>query len=150
MSLIDNILFVNPMPVIIHLTKYSLQILVILTLFSGVVQAGPLTKSEASPQAAIEQRDTTQRLDNTKLNNSTDAVQQPDGTTVSTTNSNEVETLQEEREPLTEKSPGVTAFLGNMLDGLSSLTLESETRFSSLAGNTPLIFHDLYKVFITL
>ncbi len=138
------------MPLLLHLPRYFLQILVILTLFSGAVQAGPLTNSEASPPTAIEQGDTAQRLDNTNLNNSTDAVQQPDGTAVSTTNSNEVETLQEERGSLTEKSPGVTAFLGNMLDGLSSLTIESETRFSSLAGNTPLIFQDLYKVFITL
>ncbi len=46
--------------------------------------------------------------------------------------------------------PGVGAFFGNMLDSLSSLSNSSEGRFTALAKSFPLIFPDLYKVFITL
>lgn len=46
--------------------------------------------------------------------------------------------------------PGVGAFFGNMLDSLSSLSNSSEGRFKVLADSFPLIFPDLYKVFITL
>lgn len=46
--------------------------------------------------------------------------------------------------------PGVGAFFGNMLDSLSSLSNSSEGRFSALAESFPLVFPDLYKVFITL
>lgn len=46
--------------------------------------------------------------------------------------------------------PGIGAFLNEMLDNLIGLTTSSERRFQTLAEHLPLVFDDLYKVFITL
>lgn len=49
-----------------------------------------------------------------------------------------------------EDIPGIGAFFNEMLDTLIGLTTHSERRFQTLAEHFPLIFDDLYKVFITL
>ena len=56
----------------------------------------------------------------------------------------------EEQTNLYTEIPGVGAFFGHMLDSLINLTKNSESRFQSLAQHLPLVFPDLYKVFITL
>lgn len=51
---------------------------------------------------------------------------------------------------LESEIPGVGAFFGRMLDSLASLSNSSEGQFKALALSFPLVFPDLYKVFITL
>ena len=51
---------------------------------------------------------------------------------------------------LKSEIPGVGAFFGRMLDSLASLSNSSEGQFKALALSFPLVFPDLYKVFITL
>ncbi len=51
---------------------------------------------------------------------------------------------------LESEIPGVGAFFGRMLDSLASLSNSSEGQFRALALSFPLVFPDLYKVFITL
>lgn len=49
-----------------------------------------------------------------------------------------------------QEIPGIGAFFNEMLDTLIGLTTSSERRFQTLAEHIPLVFDDLYKVFITL
>lgn len=51
---------------------------------------------------------------------------------------------------LTTEIPGVGAMLGKMLDSLTSVTQMSEGRLKTILEAMPMVFPDLYKVFITL
>ncbi len=51
---------------------------------------------------------------------------------------------------LHKKVPGVGASLGAMLDKLISMTAGSESQMKQIIGNLPILFPDLYKVFVTL
>lgn len=49
-----------------------------------------------------------------------------------------------------EELPGLGAFFNTMLDALIGLTTASERRIQTLVEHFPLVFADLYRVFITL
>ena len=77
-----------------------------------------------------------------------DGLASPQPTIAEPTNSSESSTA--EFTGFNEEIPGVGAFFNEMLDTLIGLTSNSEKRFQTLAEHFPLIFNDLYKVFITL
>ncbi len=60
------------------------------------------------------------------------------------------EAQQHDTSSLQSEIPGVGAFFGKMLDSLTSVTNSSEGQMKGLAASLPLVFPDLYKVFITL
>ncbi len=72
----------------------------------------------------------------------------PKGENVADSDTSSTDT--DEKLNLYTQLPGIGAFFGNMLDSLINLTKNSESRFQSLAHHLPLVFPDLYKVFITL
>lgn len=84
----------------------------------------------------------------TSVPNTVDQQQkQTDGKSLAQTTNDQSEVNQGN---LQEDIPGVGAFLGDLLDELLLFSSNSESRFSTLFSSLPLVYSDLYKVFITL